>query len=185
MENHTHTLITSISKVLMEYEAQEDSGYLPWLDSLPRLHFSAASMTDFCYECLPPLVFNLSRAEQLKFENFVNVLKKVDIISDSVKNNEEVLKWAFNSVFTRTYCRKEGQLDGDVSIAPFADMFNHAATPEVEVYFDDDGNCMAYTLVDVPANSPLRICYAGKYFDICIVDNSFSMGFLTLDFLDH
>jgi hypothetical protein len=38
-------------------------------------------------------------------------------------------------------------------------MFNHAAEPEVEVYFDDDGNCMAYTLVDVPANSPLRISY--------------------------
>lgn len=160
VENHAHKLITYISIVLMEYEAQENSGYLPWLDSLPRLYFCAASMTDFCYECLPPLVFNLSRAEQLKFENFVDVLKKVDIISDSVKNNQEVLKWAFNSVFTRTYCRKEGQSDGDVSIVPYADMFNHAATPEVEVYFDDDGNCMAYTLVDVPANSPLRICYS-------------------------
>jgi hypothetical protein len=143
----------------MEYEAQENSAYLPWLDSLPRLYFSAASMTDFCYEVLPPLVFNLSRAEQLKFENFVQVLKHVDLISDSVKSNQEVLKWAFNSVFTRTYCRKDGQYEGDVALVPYADMFNHAAEPEVEVYFDDDGNCMAYTLVDVPANSPLRISY--------------------------
>lgn len=38
-------------------------------------------------------------------------------------------------------------------------MFNHAANAEVEVYFDESGNCMAYTLVDVPANSPLRISY--------------------------
>lgn len=143
----------------MEYEAQENSAYLPWLDSLPRLYFSAASMTDFCYEVLPPLVFNLSRAEQLKFENFVQVLKHVDLISDSVKSNQEVLKWAFNSVFTRTYCRKDGQYEGDVALVPYADMFNHAAEPEVEVYFDDDGNCMAYTLVDVPANSPLRISH--------------------------
>jgi hypothetical protein len=143
----------------MEYEAQENSAYLPWLDSLPRLYFSAASMTDFCYEVLPPLVFNLSRAEQLKFENFVQVLKHVDLISDSVKSNQEVLKWAFNSVFTRTYYRKDGQYEGDVALVPYADMFNHAAEPEVEVYFDDDGNCMAYTLVDVPANSPLRISY--------------------------
>ena len=146
-------------KLLMEYEAQEDSPYLPFLDSLPRLHFSAASMTDFCYECLPPLVFNLSRAERLKFDNFSQVIKSVDLISDSVKSNQEVLRWAFNSVYTRSYRDKEGQYDGDVAITPYADMFNHAADPEIEVYFDEDGNCMAYTLVDVPANSPLRISY--------------------------
>lgn len=146
--------------MLIEYEAQENSAYLPWLDSLPRLHFSAVSMTDFCYECLPPLVFNLSRAERLRFDNFVEAIKKVDVVSDYVKSNQEVLKWAFNSVYTRTYRDKEGQYDGDVAIVPYADMFNHAAEPEVEVYFDDDGNCMAYTLVDVPANSPLRILYS-------------------------
>jgi hypothetical protein len=143
----------------MEYEAQENSAYLPWLDSLPRLHFSAVSMTDFCYECLPPLVFNLSRAERLKFDNFVQVLKNVDLVSDAVKSNEEVLKWAFNSVYTRTYCEKEGQYEGDVALVPYADMLNHAAVPETELYFDDEGNCMVYTLVDVPANSPLRISY--------------------------
>jgi hypothetical protein len=146
-------------KVLMEYDAQEESSYLPWLDSLPRLHFSAVSMTDFCYECLPPLVFNLSRAEQLKFDNFVQVLKKVDVISDYVKSNKEVLKWAFNSVYTRAFSQKYGQSDDGAAVAMYADMFNHAAFPEADVYFDEEGNCMAYTLVDVPANTPLRISY--------------------------
>jgi hypothetical protein len=95
----------------------------------------------------------------IQFDNFLQVIKKVDIISDYIKSNQEVLKWAFNSVYTRTYCHKDGQNADDVALVPYADMFNHAAQTEVEVYFDGDGNCMAYTLVDVPANSPLRISY--------------------------
>lgn len=146
-------------KVLMEYEMQENSSFLPYLNAMPRLYYCAVSMTDFCYECLPPLVFNLSRTEKVKLDNFVQVIKKVDIISDSIKNNQELLKWAFNCVYTRTYCHKEGQNEDDVALVPFADMFNHAAETEIEVYFDGDGNCMAYTLMDVPANSPLRISY--------------------------
>ena len=146
-------------KMLMEYEQGDQSNYYPYLDAMPRLYYCAVSMTDFCYECLPPLVFNLSRTERVKFDNFMQVLKKVDVISDSLKMNQEVLKWAFNSVYTRTYCHKDGQSSDDVALVPYADMFNHAAQTEVEVYFDENGNCMAYTLVDVPANSPLRISY--------------------------
>jgi|EP00970_Alexandrium_tamarense_P012195 hypothetical protein len=146
-------------KMLMEYENQENSPFYPWLDSLPRLYFNAVSMTDFCYECLPPLVFNLSRTEKVKFDNFLQVIKKVDVVSDYVKSNEEVLKWAFNSVYTRTYCHKDGQNEDDVALTPFADYFNHGTDTEVEVCFDEEGNCMAYTTTDVAANSPLRISY--------------------------
>ena len=145
-------------KLLVELEAQENSPYFPWLDSLPRLYYNSVSMTDFCYECLPPLVFSLSRLERVKFDNFRQVLSKVDIVSDYVKNNMDVLKWAFNSVYTRAYADKEGQ-GSDVTITPLGDMFNHGTETEVEVYFDGEGNGMVYTTADVAANSPLRISY--------------------------
>ena len=145
-------------KLLTEYELEDNSPFLPWIDSLPRLFYNAVSMTDFCYECLPPLVFSLSRLEKVKFDNFKQVLGKVDIVSDYVKQNDEVLKWAFNSVYTRAYADKDGQ-GSDVTLIPMGDMFNHGTETEVEVYFDEGGNGMVYTTVDVAANSPLRISY--------------------------
>jgi len=145
-------------KFLVEYEAQENSPFHPYLDSLPRLFYNSISMTDFCYECLPPLVFSLSRLEKVKFDNFRQVIGKVDIVSDYTKNNMEVLKWAFNCVYTRAYADKEGQ-GSDVTITPLGDMFNHGTDTEIEVYFDEGGNAMVYTTADVAANSPLRISY--------------------------
>jgi len=145
-------------KFLVEYEAQENSPYFPWLDSLPRLYYNSVSMTDFCYECLPPLVFSLSRLEKVKYDNFKQVLGKVDIVSDYTKGNDEVLKWAFNTVYTRAYADKDGQ-GSDVTITPLGDMFNHGTETDIEVYFDEGGNAMVYTTQDVAANSPLRISY--------------------------
>ncbi len=37
--------------------------------------------------------------------------------------------------------------------------FNHGSETEIEFAFDAEGNCMAYTTVDVAANSPLRVSY--------------------------
>lgn len=145
-------------KFLVEFEAEENSPFFPWLDSLPRLYYNSVSMTEFCYECLPPLVFSLSRLEKVKFDNFRQVLGKVDIISDYTKNNMEIIKWAFNAVYTRAYADKDGQ-GSDVTITPLGDMFNHGTETDIEVYFDEGGNAMVYTTKDVPANSPLRISY--------------------------
>ena len=145
-------------KLLVEFEQQENSPFFPWLDSLPRLFFNSCSMTDFCYECLPPLVFSLSRLERVKFDNFKQVLDKVDLVSDYTKNNLDAIKWAFNNVYTRAYADKDGQ-GSDVSITPLGDMFNHGTETEIEVYFDEGGNAMVYTTADVAANSPLRISY--------------------------
>jgi len=145
-------------KLLVEYEQQENSPFAPWLDSLPRLYYNSVSMTEFCYECLPPLVFSLSRLERVKFDNFLDVLKKVDVVSDYSKSNTEVLKWAFNSVYTRAYADKDGQ-GSDVTVTPVGDMFNHGTETDIEVYFDEGKNAMVYTTRDVPANSPLRISY--------------------------
>jgi hypothetical protein len=65
-------------KVLLEYSNGTESPYFPWLDSLPRLYYNSVSMTDFCYECLPPLVFSLSRRERVKFDNFYDALQQID-----------------------------------------------------------------------------------------------------------
>jgi len=142
-------------KLLVEYERGDRSKYFAWLDSLPRLYYNAVSMTDFCYECLPPLVFSLSREERLKFDNLLQVIQKVDVISDDLKREIGIMKWAFNAVHTRC-------LDGPNKqkyLVPMADMFNHGTETEVEISFDDRGNCQAYTTVDVPAGYPLRRSY--------------------------
>ena len=146
-------------KLLVEVDVGRSSPYLPWLDSLPRLYYTSVSMTEFCYECLPPLVFSLSRLEKVKFDNFRQVLNKIDFLSDYIKSNDEIHRWAFNTVYTRAYADKDGQ-GTDVTITPLGDMFNHGTQTEVEVYFDGErGNAMIYTTRDVPANTPLRISY--------------------------
>ena len=74
-------------KVLLEYSKGGESPYYPWLDSMPRLFYNSVSMTNFCYECLPPLVFSLSRRERVKFDNFYDALQQIDpqIIPEEIK----------------------------------------------------------------------------------------------------
>ena len=143
------------AKILLEYEREEQSPYFPWLDSLPRLYYNAVSMTDFCYECLPPLVFRLSRDERVKFDNIFQVLKKVGILSDRNKTDMELVKWAFNVVHTRSM---PGD-NNDVKIVPLADYFNHGTETEVNFTFDAQGNCLGSASRDVPAGSPVRMSY--------------------------
>ena len=40
-----------------------------------------------------------------------------------------------------------------------ADMFNHGTDTEVDISFDDEGNCYGYSTTDIPGGSPLRISY--------------------------
>jgi len=183
-------------KILVEFEKGDQSYFFPWLNSLPRLYYNAVSMTSFCYECLPPLVFSLSREERLKFDNFMEVLSRVDVISNSLKQDLDVIMWAFNVVHTRCW-GEPGQDRGsrlvnsqnrgsrlantqnrgsrlantqdrgsrfinnsqEKFLVPMADMFNHGTDTEVELTFDDEGNCLAYTTIDVQAGSPLRLSY--------------------------
>lgn len=37
------------------------------------------------------------------------------------------------------------------------DMINHSSEPNVDISFDDDGNCLVTTLYDIPAGSALTI----------------------------
>ena len=41
-------------KILAEYDAGQDSPFYPWLNSLPKQYYNGVSMTDACFDCLPP-----------------------------------------------------------------------------------------------------------------------------------
>jgi len=161
-----------VAKVLLEYDRGDQSPWFPWLNSMPRLFYNAVSMTDVCIECLPPLVFSLSRKERVKVSNFYDAIQKVNFLSDQTKRNKGLVNWAFNVVSTRCWGPDE-----DKVIVPLADMFNHATDPEVAISYDEEGNCIAYTLKDVPAGSPLRMSYGDP--------TNPSQFFATYGFLDE
>lgn len=141
-------------KIIVEYEKGEESPWFPWLNSLPRLFYNAISMTDFCYECLPPLVFSLARKERVKFLNFGVAIDKIDFITAATKNNQDIMKWVYNIVTTRCFGP-----DDNKRIVPMGDMFNHGTEKNAEMNFDEDGNCVVYATRDVPANSQLLMSY--------------------------
>lgn len=138
-------------RVLLEYEKGSDSPWYPWLNSLPRYFSNGASMTHFCCsECLPPLVGNLANQERIRFIQFFRALKYAPYLSQETKGDRRLAKWAFAVVYTR--CFPSG--DGDMRITPMADMFNHGTETELEISYDEEGNCYAYSTYDVPAGRP-------------------------------
>jgi len=146
-------------KVLVEVERGQDSPWYHWLNSLPRMFNNGASLTPSCYDCLPPLASKLSMAERVKHINCKQALKSVEFISEETAKNDELTKWAYNVVATRSL-----DVGGEKIIIPMADMFNHgSAGHEVEISYDEEGSCVVYTNADVPAGSPLRISYGDYY----------------------
>ncbi|KAL7463355.1 hypothetical protein ACHAXS_003729 [Conticribra weissflogii] len=141
-------------KILLEYQNGEDSPFFPWLNSLPRIYNSGAAMTPACYDCLPPLAAALAMEERVKFINCNQALKTVPFISDEIKNNKDLTRWAFNVVSTRSF-----SVEGERVLVPMADMINHSTYTNVDISYDDEGNCMVYTTTDVPAGSPLLMSY--------------------------
>lgn len=160
-----------VVSILLEYQKGDQSPWFPWLNSLPRYFSNGAAMTPFCFECLPPLVASLASKERFKFIYFHQAIKKVEFLSDEVKNSESLVRWAFNVVQTRSIGKTEKL------VVPMADMFNHAAETEVQINFDDQGNCMAYASKDIQAGSPLRVSYGDP--------TNPSLLFATYGFLDE
>ena len=144
-------------KVLKEYELGMESPWYPWLNSLPRYYSNGASMTEFCFGCLPPYAAKQSLAEKRRLNQFVEALSQVAYISDNAKFNTELTRWAYSVVQTRSLEIPER---GDFCLAPMADYFNHGGT-EANVYisYDGEGSCYAYSICDVPAGQALKICY--------------------------
>lgn len=105
-------------KLMAEYEKGDQSPWYAWLNSLPRRFSNGLSMTFFCYECLPPLVSQLAQEERTRFSSFFRALRYVYCLGEDMKSNENLAKWAFSVVFTRSF--EVGP--GDVRIVPMADM---------------------------------------------------------------
>eukprot|EP00531_Pseudo-nitzschia_arenysensis_P007624 CAMPEP_0116126824 /NCGR_PEP_ID=MMETSP0329-20121206/6528_1 /TAXON_ID=697910 /ORGANISM="Pseudo-nitzschia arenysensis, Strain B593" /LENGTH=462 /DNA_ID=CAMNT_0003620913 /DNA_START=1101 /DNA_END=2489 /DNA_ORIENTATION=+ len=147
-------------KLMAEHEAGESSPYFSYLNSLPRFFSNGASMTNFCYGCLPPYAAGIALGERTKKERYLQALEKVTLgffLSRESVANDALAQWAFAVVHTRST-----QLpNGDFGIVPLADYFNHGGTYEANAYlsFDEEGNCYAYSNQDVPAGSPLLISY--------------------------
>jgi len=142
-------------KVLKEYELGQDSFTYYWMNSLPRYFSNGASLTDFCFGCLPPYAAEASLAEKYKLKLFVQALSQVPFLSTESKNNEDLAKWAFSVVHTRYF----PMADGDCCIVPTADFFNHGSEPNAYITYDDEGNCYAFTTREVQAGQPLMISY--------------------------
>jgi len=141
-------------KILVELDKGRDSPWFEFLNSLPRFYSNGASMTPFCYTCIPPLLAKLCDEERVRLFN-ISVKQGLPFLSDEIKGDPELWKWAYQVVYTRGFETD----NGDFSICPMADYFNHGTDHEIWLTYDDAGNCYAQSTMDVPANSPLRMCY--------------------------
>jgi hypothetical protein len=110
-------------------------------------------MTFACFYCLPPYAAWLALQERQTSVNFQKAAKLCPI-NEEIMENICALKWAYNVALTRSV-----EWYGERYIAPMADMFNHGLETEVEVSFDEQGNCIATATTDVAAGSPLRMSY--------------------------
>ena len=145
-------------KIVSEYEKGMDSPWYPWLNSLPRIYNTGASMTYACFDCLPPYAAYLALSERQNFVNFQKAIRNGPF-GEEILKNVTVLKWAYNVALTRSIDVGGGN-GGERVIAPLADMFNHGTETEVEVSVDaSTGDCYAYATVDVPPGSQLRVSY--------------------------
>ena len=148
-------------KVLKEYEQSTDyyqsssSPWYYWLNSLPRYYSNGASMTDFCFGCLPPYAAGLALAEKTRYKQFVAALDTISFLSFDTKSNEDLTKWAYNVVFTRSMDLP----GGDCGLVPMVDYLNHGAEPNVYITYDDEGNCYVYSTREVMAGEPLVFSY--------------------------
>jgi hypothetical protein len=147
-------------KVLVEYEKGFDSPWYPWLNSLPRYFSNGASMTDFCFECLPPFIRSLATKERDTFVRFwENTKRWATFLPSHIRNDVQLCRWAYQIAVTRGFPANGDR--NDIRIAPMADFFNHGAGTElnVQLYYDEQGNCNAYTTTDVSAGSQLCTSY--------------------------
>lgn len=143
-------------KILVEYEKGQDSIYFPWLNSLPRRYFNGVAMTSDCFDCLPPYAGWLASSERANYLSFRNALRKGYIsLQQNTLSDDRITQWAYNVAFTRF--TEVWQPSRQKLIAPMADMFNHGSNPNVEITFDDGGNCIVNTIDNVPAGAPLTI----------------------------
>ncbi|CAB9515286.1 M protein repeat protein [Seminavis robusta] len=143
-------------KVLQEYDLKDQSPYVAWLDALPRKFSTALEFDPLEMDCLPPFVKYLANQDRQNYDLFLETAQQLDTptITDATKYNTEITKWAFNVVFSRARAAF-----GEAEIIPMSDMLNHAAQPNVDVQYDNEGNVHVTFLRDVQQGEELFKCY--------------------------
>mmetsp|Transcript_21765 Transcript_21765/g.44750 ORF Transcript_21765/g.44750 Transcript_21765/m.44750 type:complete len:491 (-) Transcript_21765:285-1757(-) len=143
-------------KILAEYEKGEMSIYYSWLNSLPRRFYNGVSMTDNCFECLPRYPALLAAKEKNHFYRIVDAIRQGTLpLSEETIYNDDTLQWAYNVALTRY--QEFWEPVYQKVIPPLADLFNHGSNPNVQISFDAEGNCFAYTIDNVPAGALLTV----------------------------
>ena len=118
-------------------------------------NYFAPSISDACFECLPPYVAGLAAKERQNFGYFFDALNRGNPpLSPQTAGNEEVVKWAYNVALTRHQIVVAAV---EKKISPLVDMFNHGTNPNVEITYDGEGNCMANAIYDIAAGSLLTV----------------------------
>lgn len=147
-------------KILLEYEKGVDSPYYPWLASLPRTWNTAASFDYFCMSTLPPYIKKVCQMERNKLKAFQNALRDFSYLSPEARANDELMKFAYNVVTTRSW-PDTSSVGQDCVIALGADFFNHGYPGNVALsYNQQSGECEVFLTRDVNPGEPLTFCYA-------------------------
>mmetsp|Transcript_35499 Transcript_35499/g.86054 ORF Transcript_35499/g.86054 Transcript_35499/m.86054 type:complete len:488 (+) Transcript_35499:132-1595(+) len=150
---HLHKHFHLFLKVLVEYEKGSESPYMPWLNAMPRKWNTAVSMDNFCLSVLPPYIKAVCQTERDQLGAFKRALGAFDYLSPETNNNSDLLKFAYNVVFTRSWRSDEG----DYRIVPVADMMNHEYPDNCVVCYDQNGGCEVYAKEDIPAGGALTL----------------------------
>mmetsp|Transcript_2505 Transcript_2505/g.3350 ORF Transcript_2505/g.3350 Transcript_2505/m.3350 type:complete len:470 (-) Transcript_2505:201-1610(-) len=149
-------------KLCMEYEQGENSMYYPWMASFPKKWNTAVAMDSFCLSCLPSKLKTICLEEREQLDAFREALQSFEYVSPETKNNDEVMKFIYNVVNTRAFPTTPypAMDDTDVyTIVPLADFLNHGYNDNVELYYDEEGNCQAVLKEDVSPGQPLTLSY--------------------------
>ncbi len=147
-------------KVLREYEKKDASKWHPWLASLPRKFSNAICMDDVELECLPPFAWSLAKIQILHLEEFMEALKlTTGILSQETREDKELLRWAFNVVFTRCWSQDGDEDEHLKDIVPMGDMFNHGHPGNVFIHYDDDRNLEIILKNDTEPGDALSLSY--------------------------
>lgn len=143
-------------KILGEYDKGQESNYFPWLNAMPRFFSNGVSMTDACFECLPPYAKLLAMNERNAYSRFVNALRKGYVpINANTLNDDRIVKWAYNVALTRFH--EIWQPSRQKMMAPMADMLNHSTDPNCEISFAGDGSCTVMATRDIQPGTPLTV----------------------------
>jgi|Transcript_14311 hypothetical protein len=138
-------------KILAEWEKGDQSPWYYWLNSLPRVFSNGVSMTSACFDALPPYAGWLAMKERANYVNFRKALLSAPLNEQTVQD-EDLVKWAYNIALTRSYslsssCRR---------IAPFVDYFNHDASPNLDIQYEDY-SCTVYANRDIQPGESLTV----------------------------